>query len=231
MDKLRSGLPTIQACCGPTVTLSLPTGEKTDTQQRIEAHQLHLDEATSSMASLQAIASACIQSTERDLFELFLRLRQLPDIPMHGSEHHGLLAGLVVAAYRNCGGDVGEDDVIKAIVRANVIPGRACGYLGICGAAAAMGAAFSVILDATPLRAERRQQVLQVVAKVAMTHAMQNAARCCQRECVLALKTAAELSCGHLPVTLIANSPFRCEQSRDCVECAGSKCPFYAVEG
>ena len=230
MDMSQKGLPIVNACCGTSVSSEVGTTETMDVQQRFEAHRAHLDEVTPSIESLQATASACIRSTERDLLGLFVRLRQLSAIPMHGSEYHGLLAGLVVAAYRNCGGNASEDDVIKAIVRANVIPGRACGYLGVCGAATAIGAAFSVILDATPLRAERRQQVLQAVANVASTHAAQKAARCCQRECILALKTAADLSSDHLPVTLSADAPFRCEQSVDCVECAGSNCPLHAEQ-
>ena len=230
MNMSQNGLPIVNACCGTSVSSEVGITETVDVQQRLEAHRTHLDEATPRIESLQAIASECIRSAERDLFELFVRLRQLSAIPMHGSEYHALLAGLVVAAYRNCGGNASEDDVINAIVRANVIPGRACGYLGVCGAAAAIGAAFSVILDATPLRAERRQQVLQAVADVAKIHAAQKAARCCQRECVLALKAAADLSSDHLPVGLTADSPFRCEQSDDCVECAGSNCPLYLAE-
>jgi 7,8-dihydro-6-hydroxymethylpterin dimethyltransferase len=227
MDEPLSGLPIANSCCCSSTNSDHVSSGDVNIQRQIEAYKLHVNEAKPSAAALQSIASACHRSTETDVLKLFARLRRSPDIPMHGAEHHGLLAGVVVAAYRNASGEVSDENVIQAVVRANMIRGRACGYLGICGAAAAVGAAFSVIIDATPLRAERRQQVLDVVASIATTHAAQKAARCCQRECVLALKAVADLSAEHLPIPLTADASFVCEQSQDCEECAGQDCPLY----
>ena len=193
----------------------------------IETYGSDFRDPTAPLEKLEHIADACLQSTEQDLVDLFARLRQLPEVPLHGPVFHGLVAGIIVAAYRNCGGQATEEDVLKAIIRANAIPGRACGHLGICGAAAAVGAAFAAILDATPLRAELRQQVQQAVVDVAQSIASQRSPRCCQRESLLALKKAAELSARCLPVRLTADAAFRCEQSEFCTECAQTNCPFY----
>jgi hypothetical protein len=57
--------------------------------------------------------------------------------------------------------------------------------------------------------------------------ARHRAARCCQRECVIALQKAAELSHDALPVALRAEGVFDCAQFDDNRECIRAACPLY----
>ena len=53
------------------------------------------------------------------------------------------------------------------------------------------------------------------------------AARCCQRECYIALREAARLSAELLPVRLRADYPMTCEQYSINRECITSLCELY----
>ena len=53
------------------------------------------------------------------------------------------------------------------------------------------------------------------------------AARCCQRECWLALRKAAELSREILPIPLRAEAPLICRQSHDNRDCLLTTCPLW----
>ena len=74
--------------------------------------------------------------------------------------------------------------------------------MGVCGAAVGVGIAFSLLLGATPVTPAHRRQVQAAVQAVLGELTLQDAARCCQRECWLALRKAAALSRDLLPVPL-----------------------------
>jgi hypothetical protein len=57
------------------------------------------------------------------------------------------------------------------------------------------------------------------------------AARCCQRESWLALRKAAELSRGLLPIPLQAVAPLTCHQGGDRPDCLQSRCPLWPGAG
>jgi hypothetical protein len=54
-----------------------------------------------------------------------------------------------------------------------------------------------------------------------------SAARCCQRDCWIALRVAARLSRKLLPVPLEASESLLCEQVRENRECMGASCPLW----
>ncbi|MBN2232127.1 MAG: hypothetical protein JW781_04800, partial [Deltaproteobacteria bacterium] len=56
--------------------------------------------------------------------------------------------------------------------------------------------------------------------------AFESAARCCQRDCWLALRRAAALSTDLLPVPLKAGMPLTCRQYRANPSCMGKECPL-----
>ncbi|WP_321369988.1 DUF5714 domain-containing protein [uncultured Desulfuromusa sp.] len=175
--------------------------------------------------ALNIVEHLCRESTETDMLELLARLRQHPAIPIHGPEHHALMPGIIVAAYRNSGGNVDADLIATAIRRGSQIMGGSCAFLGICGAATGVGIAFSLILKANPVKADMRQTVQQITQEVLADISAFKAARCCQRDCWLGLKKAAELSRIYLPVELQADAVIGCFQRHQNKECIGMDCP------
>ena len=114
-----------------------------------------------------------------------------------------------------------------AVRRGMKVPGGACGYMGVCGAAAGVGTAFSVLLGATPRdAAARREAILATSAALARIGA-HPAARCCQRDAWLALQEAVRLAPSLLGVAPRADAPLVCAQQARNRECSGTNCPLH----
>ena len=99
---------------------------------------------------------------------------------------------------------------ILGMRRGAMVPGGACGFLGSCGAAVGVGIAFALILESTPLTPRARSLAQAATSAVLAEISGYEAARCCQRDCYLALAKAAELSRDLLPI------PLKAEERVDC---------------
>jgi hypothetical protein len=181
--------------------------------------------------ALSAIKKICTETGETDMIALLQLMRSQARFPVHGPEHHALVPAVVLSAYRNSGGALAHERLIAGIERGRQIPGGACGFMGVCGAAIGAGIAFSVILEAHPLTPRKRRICLSVTADVMNSIAQFTAARCCQRECFIALKRAAVLSRQHLDIPLTADAPLLCAQHELNSECITSACPLYRESG
>jgi len=176
---------------------------------------------------LEVIKQVCLTSSAQDMIRLLQMIRAHKKIPMHGPEHHALVPGIILAAYRNLGGEITEKELLTGIQRGNQIPGGSCGFMGICGAAVGVGIAFSLILNSNPLTPKERQIIQRLVSQIIGKISERKAARCCQRECYIALKEAARLSFEILPISLKADFPLVCEQHTLNRECIRSRCLIY----
>jgi SAM-dependent methyltransferase len=176
----------------------------------------------------EQIRAVCTTTRETDMIRLLEAVRSDSRFPMHGPEHHDLVSGVILATYRNLGGEITESDILAGIERGLCIPGGSCGFMGVCGAAVGVGIAFSIILGANPLTPKPRQTVQRVLSEVVSVLAAQEAARCCRRECLLALKEAARLSKDLLPVSLRAGEVSACEQHAGNAECIKAGCSFFS---
>ncbi len=144
----------------------------------------------------------CLSSSETDMIALMKAIRSHAFFPVHGPEHHGMVAGVVLSAYRNLGGKVTDDAISLGIQRGGRVSGGACAFMGACGGALGVGIAFGLILESSPVKAEARQMVQEVTKEALAKIASFKAARCCQRDTWLGLRTAAELSGQYLPISL-----------------------------
>lgn len=176
---------------------------------------------------LSLIEQVCLTTDETDLIALMAKIRRHPNVPLHGPGHHALVPGVILSTYRNLGGELSDDLIRTGIRRGAQIAGGACGFVGVCGAATGVGIAFSIILQANPLKAAERQIVQTVMQRVMQRLAALEAARCCQRECWLVLRAAAELSAQYLPIPLRADAPLACWQWERNAECITGRCPLW----
>jgi MoaA/NifB/PqqE/SkfB family radical SAM enzyme/SAM-dependent methyltransferase len=174
-----------------------------------------------------AIRAICGVSRESDMVALMRHIRQHPALSIHGPEHHVLVPAVVVTAARNAGLPVDERHLDTAIARGKTIAGGACAFMGACGAALGVGTGFSVILGINPYQGENRQTVQQLVGRALARIAALPAARCCQRDCWLALQEAAASSEALLGVQLLANKPLVCAQETLNKECLHADCPLW----
>jgi MoaA/NifB/PqqE/SkfB family radical SAM enzyme/SAM-dependent methyltransferase len=176
---------------------------------------------------IEVIKAICSGTEERDLITLLELIRSHPAIPMHGPEHHAMIPGIILACYRNSGGDIKEETILTGISRGADIPGGVCGFWGACGAAIGAGIAISTILAATPLTPAPRQTAQAFSAKILSVIAKHRGGRCCQRETWLALSETARLSAEMLSVPMVATGSLRCSQYVTNKECIRKQCPLW----
>jgi len=182
-------------------------------------------DACHSRDALAVIEHLCLSSKETDLIALMDKIRRHPAMPVHGPEHHALVPAVVVTAYRNAGGPVGEDHIRSALRRGSRVPGGSCGFMGCCGAAVGVGIAFSILLEANPVKGRERRLAQQATQEALADIASLDAARCCQRDSWIALRKAAQLSGRILDRQLRADHTLKCRQQAKNRECSGARCP------
>ena len=172
------------------------------------------------------IEEICANTKETDLLALLQEIRRHRAIPLHGPEHHALVPGVILATYRNLGGQIEESAIRTGIRRGAKVAGGSCGFAGTCGAATGVGIAVSVILEGTPYTSGPRSIAMRATGEVLAEISRTEAPRCCQRECYVALKKIAEISAELLPIPLRAEAPMRCGQMSLNTECIGMACPL-----
>ncbi|MEN8198941.1 MAG: DUF5714 domain-containing protein [Thermodesulfobacteriota bacterium] len=176
---------------------------------------------------IEVIKAICSASEETDLIKLLQLIRSHPAIPMHGPEHHAMIPGVILACFRNSGGELKKEAILTGISRGADIPGGVCGFWGACGAAVGAGIAVSTILGATPLTPSPRQTAQGFSAKILSIISQYRGGRCCQRETWLSLTETAKLSMDTLGIPLKAEGVIHCEQYRTNRECIRKQCPLW----
>ena len=160
------------------------------------------------------------------LFEQVVALRQ---VHMHGPEHHVIVPCVLLAAYRNNGGEIDLEKALReAVRRASQVPGGACGYWGVCGAAAGAGIYMSILLGSNPVHKEAWPIPQRLVADCLNAIADTGGPRCCKRTGRLAITRAAafteEVLGVEMPLGKVACRYFR--QNRECLL---RGCPYFPV--
>ena len=150
-----------------------------------------------------AVLALLQRSEEKDPAALLLQVMALPDVHLHGPEHHGIVPCVLLTAYRNCGGAL---DLAKALPeawrRGRKIPGGACGYLGVCGAAAGAGIFAGVVAGATPLTEKQWEIPQKLTAECLEAMTRVGGPRCCKRTSRIAVECAAAFSAREFGVSM-----------------------------
>ncbi len=176
---------------------------------------------------LEVIRKVCLSTGETDMIAIMKKIREHAVFPLHGPEHHAMVPGVILASYKNLGGDMDDERILAGIERGSTVPGGSCGFMGACGAAIGVGIAFSLILAGTPLTPKTRRIVQELVGDILRKIAQVSAARCCQRESVLALREAARASGELLDLKLRAEHELVCKQYMHNRECIRRACALY----
>jgi len=152
-----------------------------------------------SPALIRRVQDLCLSALERDVFALLERLCAELDVGEYGPVHHALVPGVILAVYRNRGGELDDETIARGIDRGAHLHEGWCGLAGACGAALGVGVAFALILDT--------RSTMAVTASV-LEHLARLPEPCsCRREVLLALQRAVELSRTALPLPLADDRP------------------------
>jgi len=178
----------------------------------------------------EVIRTYCHHSTSTNPVEMARALMAHPRFPVAGQAHHPLVAGILVAAYRNAGGDAGVTEVDAAIQRANTIPGGFCAGFGADAAAIACGIAVSVIEGAS-VKAEHavaRTLAHTLTGQGLLLIANNHGNRCCKRSVFTVLELAAHFFTSTMGVALAPpKGRIECAFSAQNKLCNEADCKFY----
>ena len=173
------------------------------------------------------ILSYLLQSKEKDPIALYLDVCQLKQVHMHGPEHHSIIPCVLVTAYHNNGGDIElEDGLNEAWKRGKKVPGGACGFLGVCGAAAGAGIFASILCEATPLTGDVWHVPQQLTMECLKRLTEIGGPRCCKRTGRLSIEAAAEHVKERYSIEMpLSNPPCTfCGRNRECLH---ERCPYF----
>ncbi len=159
--------------------------------------------------------------------ELRERWTASKELPFHGPWHHGMIAGIIIAALRNNGYDFTDEDVCEALKRGLMIPAGSCGFHGVCGAGTGLGIALSIVGHSTPFRDEERSRALQAASKAISRIGRMGGPRCCALSAFATLSLATRVlgEMGYeLPSSKMAGV---CSKHELNPQCHLERCPYY----
>lgn len=177
---------------------------------------------------VEAIMDACLRADERDPIALAQRIMADERIYPNGPEHHTLAGAVLLAAYRNAGGDV---DLLHALSelrsRSIQVPGGSCGYWGCCGAAIGAGQFYSIAVGCTPLKRQEWADSARLVSDIMGAIADIGGPRCCKRTSFVALETAARHIERTTGVAMDVPERITCTFMSGNEQCLRANCPYF----
>jgi hypothetical protein len=172
----------------------------------------------------------CRRTTSISPVEMAQTVMAHPRFPVAGQAHHPLVAGILVAAYRNAGGDAGDAEIDAAIQRADTIPGGFCAGFGADAAAIACGIAVSAIGGAT-VKAEHavaRSLAHTLTGQGMLLIANNHGNRCCKRSVFTVLELASHFFTAAMGVALAPpRGRVECAFSAQNKLCNEADCKYY----
>ncbi|MDD7735830.1 MAG: DUF5714 domain-containing protein [Bacilli bacterium] len=149
-------------------------------------------------------------------------------INIHGPEHHFLDGASFLVAYKNAGGEIDIDESLEELSKRTInMPGAMCGYWGICGSTASLGASLAIIHKTTPLSSsEFYSDNMEYTSSVINKMSKIGGPRCCKRNAFLSIISAVEFVKNKYGVNMdISNE--KCEFSVFNQQCIKERCPFH----
>jgi hypothetical protein len=184
--------------------------------------------------ALQVIEATIFGTDDKDPSRIAELLIGHPSLPMLGCEHAYIAAGALLAALKNSPyAKVNDKDIKEVFARtAKQAVGGYCGLTGVCGIAPALGACFSVFLQARCGSDSEQKMVMEAVIRVSQSIAELTGPSCCKAYLRAALETAVTLFAERFGIVLPAlKAPALCRHSSKHPHgCREEKCPYYQKE-
>lgn len=150
-----------------------------------------------------------------------------------GPVHHYIAGAVLLACWRNAQGASNRDELLrkdleKMMERSDCVPGASCAHWGVCGAAASVGMAYSIVRGNAPTRDEGWQDAQLLVSKLLADIAHAGSPRCCKRDVRVAIREAVgEFNSLGGPQLEAAKTTPICETNLQNSVCLGPDCPYH----
>lgn len=173
----------------------------------------------------------CIATAGKDPLAIALEVMGAEGFPIAGQAHHGLVAGVLMAAYQNATGKCDKKLIEAAIQRADSLPAGFCAGFGTDVGAIAAGVVVSLIHGNT-IKAEHsatRSQAHQMTANCLLAIANNTGNRCCKRTVFQVIETATNFLQASTGVALDRTpaAGFRCPYWKENPLCNQANCRYF----
>lgn len=174
------------------------------------------------------IKDEAVKSSSKNPIEIAKELMRKEFINIHGPEHHFLDGAAFLVAYNNAGGNIDINNSLDELAKRTVkMPGAMCGYWGICGSLASVGAALSIIHGTGPLSTDEfYKHNMEYTSRVLSEMSKIGGARCCKRNAFLSLSHAVKFVKEKYGIEM-ESGKIECEFSSSNKQCLHDKCQFY----
>jgi len=174
-----------------------------------------------------------LKSPEKDpvtlfekIFDDLMKKWEAPSpLPVSADWHHFIVPGVVMAALRNNGYSITDQEINEAMSRGERLAGGSCGFMGTCGGAYSVGIIASMVKKVTPLHDAERSEVMRLVSET-LTEISRYERRCCKRSSYLSIQKAVKFLQG-FGFEKIPYSEIDCRWSPQNKMCLGKKCLYF----
>lgn len=173
----------------------------------------------------------CLQTGSRNPLEIALAIMSEPCTRLNGREHHFLVGAALLAAFKNCGGEIDLEMALDTIIeRGRCIPYGICTAWGTCGAGISSGTYISMISRAAKLSNNDERGLVAVMTSRSMgLIAAQKGPRCCKRDSFTAILEAAGVTSRVFGLEMELPRRFECGFYNANSNCVGGDCRFFPV--
>lgn len=149
-------------------------------------------------------------------------------VSIHGPEHHFLDGACFLKAIYNSNSFFDLDSALDELATRSIkMPGAMCGYWGICGSVASIGAALSVLHKTGPLSNDKfYKEHMEYTSSVIKTMSKIGGPRCCKRNAFISLSEGVRFIKEKYDIELIMDN-VTCEFSSMNKQCIRQRCPFH----
>ena len=177
----------------------------------------------------EMIEKVGLTSTETDPIKIADKLMIHPGIPIYGAEHHSIAAISLFKAIENAKGEkVDKKDIKRLTALVEKIPYGSCGFLGVCGAAVGVGAAFSALFGASYKSDRERSIAMEAVSRANSAIAREGGPRCCVASVYTALEEGAKMASEVFKVEIKSSPPLKsCKFVAKAEDCKRIRCRFF----
>lgn len=180
---------------------------------------------------VECIMRLCRRTDSANPIDIAVRIMDDRAIYPNGPEHHTLVGAVLMAAYKNAGGDIDLDASLAELeARSLQVPGGTCGFWGTCGAAVSAGQFYSIAVGSTPMTREPWAQTQRLTSRILGRLADVGGPRCCKRAGFVAIQEAAAYVKETLGVAMDMPERVTCHYFTRNRECLKENCPFYPID-
>ena len=176
----------------------------------------------------ELIKKNLINQTSKNPIEIVKSLMHKDFINIHGPEHHYLDGASFMVTLHNAGLNFNLNESLDILAERTIkMPGAMCGYWGMCGSVASIGAVLAIIDKTGPLsNDEHYKEHMEFTSRVINKMSEIGGPRCCKRNAFLSIISGVEYVKKHYGITLDLDDNIKCEFTSWNKQCIGSRCPF-----